>query len=122
MTVFRRFADMSLFFALTVFLISFALLAVTAAPVWAQRTYDRLPIVKEGTTIKISPHVYVIPDESARGVPNVGIIVGSRATVVVDPGMGLKSGQAVVHEVAKISKNTEVYLVNTHFHPEIHSC
>ena len=77
-----------------------------------------IPIVKEGTTVKISPHVYVIPDESARGVPNVGIVVGSRATLVVDPGMGLKSGQAVVREMAKVSKNTEVYLVNTHFHPE----
>ena len=60
----------------------------------------------------------MIPDESARGVPNVGIVVGSRATLVIDPGMGLRSGQAVLREVAKISKNTEVYLVNTHFHPE----
>ena len=118
MTVFRRFADMSLFSALTVFLIAFVLLAVTPTPAWAQRTYDRVPIVKEGTTIRVSPHVYVIPDESARGVPNVGIVVGSRATLVVDPGMGLKSGQAVVREMAKVSKNTEIYLVNTHFHPE----
>lgn len=93
MTSFRCFADKRLIPALTVFLISFALFAVTAAPAWAQRTYDRLPIVKEGTTVRISPHVYVIPDESARGVPNVGIVVGSRATLVIDPGMGLKSGQ-----------------------------
>ena len=104
--------------AALVFVGALALLAVTAAPLWAQRTYDRLPIVKEGTTIKISPHVYVIPDENARGVPNVGIIVGGRATLVVDPGQGLKSGQAVLREMAKLSKNTEIYLVNTHFHPE----
>ena len=32
--------------------------------------------------------------------------------------MGLKSGQAVVREMAKVSKDNEVYLVNTHFHPE----
>lgn len=118
MTRFRCFADKSRVPALTVFLVAFALFAVTAAPLWAQRTYDRLPIVKEGTTVRISPHVYVIPDESARGVPNVGIVVGSRATLVIDPGQGLKSGQAVVREMAKVSKNTEVYLVNTHFHPE----
>ena len=121
MRVFRRFADKSLVPALTVFLVSFALLAVTAAPVWAQRTYDRLPIVKEGTTVRISPHVYVIPDENARGAPNVGIIVGSRATLVIDPGMGPKRGQAVVREMAKLSKNSEVYLINTRSHPETHS-
>lgn len=37
MTVFRRFADKGLAPALTVFLVSFALFAVTATPVWAQR-------------------------------------------------------------------------------------
>ncbi|MEQ1774023.1 MAG: MBL fold metallo-hydrolase [Burkholderiales bacterium] len=118
MTNRRGFASKGIIPAMMVFVVPFALFAVTAAPVSAQRTYDRLPIVKEGTTLKISPHVYVIPDESARGVPNVGIIVGSRATLVVDPGMGLKSGQAVVREMAKLSQNTEVFLVNTHFHPE----
>jgi len=95
-----------------------ALPALAASPAVAQRAYDRPPIVKEGTTVRISPHVYVIPDERARGVPNVGIIVGSRATLVVDPGMGLKSGQAILREVAKISKGRDLYIVNTHFHPE----
>ena len=95
-----------------------ALPALAASPAVAQRAYDRPPIVREGTTVRISPHVYVIPDERARGVPNVGIIVGSRATLVVDLGMGLKSGQAILREVAKISKGRDLYIVNTHFHPE----
>ena len=77
-----------------------------------------MPIVKEGKTVKISPHVYLIPDEKVGMVPNVGIIVGSRATLVVDPGMGLRSGQAVLREVEKVSKNNDLYIVNTHFHPE----
>ena len=51
MTMFRRFADKGLVPALTAFLVSLALFAVTAAPLWAQRTYDRLPVVKEGTTV-----------------------------------------------------------------------
>src|SRR4051812_1168314 len=76
------------------------------------------PVVKEGTSVKVSPHVYLIPDELVPQVPNVGIIVGSRATMIVDPGMGLLSGQAIVRELAKVSKNNEVYIVNTHFHPE----
>ena len=75
------------------------------------------PVVKEGTTVKISQHVYLIPDEKAAMVPNVGIIVGTKATLVVDPGMGVRSGEVVLREARKISKNTELYIVSTHFHP-----
>lgn len=90
----------------------------TASPASAQRPYTDLPIVREGKTIQISTNVYVIPDENRRGVPNVGIIVGSRATLVVDPGMGLKSGQAVLREAMKVSQGPEIYIVTTHLHPE----
>jgi len=76
------------------------------------------PAVKEGTTRKISPHVHVIPSESVPRVPNVGIVVGSKATMIIDPGMGLLSGQAVAREMAKVSNNSEVYIVTTHLHPE----
>jgi glyoxylase-like metal-dependent hydrolase (beta-lactamase superfamily II) len=95
-----------------------ATLAVASPPASAQREYTDIPIVADGKTVKISPNVYVIPDEARRGVPNVGIVVGNRATLVVDPGMGLRSGEAVLREVKKVSKGTELYIVNTHFHPE----
>ena len=35
------------------------------------------PLVKENATVKLSDHVYVIPDGNVGGVPNVGIIVGA---------------------------------------------
>jgi glyoxylase-like metal-dependent hydrolase (beta-lactamase superfamily II) len=76
------------------------------------------PVVKEGITVKVSPHVYAIPSESVPGVPNVGIVVGSQATMIIDPGMGRLSGEAVAREMAKVSRNTEVYVVTTHLHPE----
>jgi glyoxylase-like metal-dependent hydrolase (beta-lactamase superfamily II) len=76
------------------------------------------PLVKEGKTVRISEHVYVIPDELVPMVPNVGIVVGSRATLVVDPGMGVRSGEVVLREAAKLGRNAEIYIVNTHFHPE----
>ena len=88
------------------------------APASAQRAYTDIPIVREGKTVRISPHVYVIPDENRRGVPNVGIVVGSRATLIVDPGMGFKSGEIVLREAAKVGKGGELYLVTTHMHPE----
>jgi glyoxylase-like metal-dependent hydrolase (beta-lactamase superfamily II) len=76
------------------------------------------PLVKANTTVKVSEHVFVIPDERAPMVPNVGIIVGERATLVVDPGMGIRGGQIVLSEVAKVSQSSEIYIVSTHFHPE----
>ncbi len=95
-----------------------ATFALQSPPASAQREYADMPIVADGKTVKISSNVYVIPDEARRGVPNVGIVVGSRATLVVDPGMGLQSGEAVLREVQKVSKGAELYIVNTHFHPE----
>jgi glyoxylase-like metal-dependent hydrolase (beta-lactamase superfamily II) len=76
------------------------------------------PLVMASATKKIAPHTWVIPDNNVPAVPNVGIVVGSRATLVIDPGMGVRNGQTVLREVAKISKNTEMYVVSTHFHPE----
>ena len=76
------------------------------------------PMVKEGATVKIGAHSYVIPDGNVVLVPNVGIVVGSRATLVVDTGMGPKNGAAVMREVAKVSTNKDLYLVTTHFHAE----
>jgi len=76
------------------------------------------PIVQENKTIKVSDHVYVIPDGRVNLVPNIGIIVGNRATLVVDAGMGPRNGQTVLRELAKVSKNDELYFATTHFHPE----
>jgi len=76
------------------------------------------PMVKENHTRKIGPHSYVIDDDSVVLVPNVGIVVGSKATLVVDTGMGPKNGAIVVKEAAKVSKNSQLYLVTTHFHAE----
>jgi glyoxylase-like metal-dependent hydrolase (beta-lactamase superfamily II) len=76
------------------------------------------PLVQENKTIKVSEHVYVIPDGRVNLVPNIGMIVGNRATLVVDAGMGPRNGQAVLRELAKVSKNTDLYFTTTHFHPE----
>ncbi|HVQ17180.1 MAG TPA: MBL fold metallo-hydrolase, partial [Vicinamibacterales bacterium] len=51
-------------------------------------------------------------------VPNIAIIVGSKATFVIDTGLGAKNGEIVMREVGKVSKNSELYLATTHIHPE----
>jgi glyoxylase-like metal-dependent hydrolase (beta-lactamase superfamily II) len=76
------------------------------------------PLVRENVTVKLAAHTYAIPDGNVGLVPNVGIVVGNRATLVIDPGLGRRNGEAVAREVAKVSRNTELYVASTHFHAE----
>ena len=76
------------------------------------------PLIKENSTVKVSEHVYVIPDGNVGGVPNVGIVVGRNATLVIDTGLGPRNGQTVLHEVEKLTKTSQIYIVGTHFHSE----
>ena len=62
---------------------------------------------------QLTPHVYVV-----YGFPNVAIMVGSKATLVVDTGLGPRNGATVAKLAAKLSKAPKLYLTTTHFHPE----
>jgi glyoxylase-like metal-dependent hydrolase (beta-lactamase superfamily II) len=67
----------------------------------------------ENSVTRVSEHVYAII-----GFPNIAIVVGNGATLVVDTGMGERNGATVVREVAKLTKNPKLFLTTTHFHPE----
>lgn len=71
------------------------------------------PLLPENSVTRVSDHVYVI-----QGWPNVGIIVGDRATLVVDTGLGPRNGATVAREAQKLAKGPKLYLTTTHFHPE----
>lgn len=92
-----------------------AAIVLVALPAAAQPVN---PVVREGVTEKISEHVYAIPDASVSLVPNVGIIVGTKGAFVVDTGLGLRNGEAVVRELKKVNSSGVLYLGTTHFHPE----
>jgi glyoxylase-like metal-dependent hydrolase (beta-lactamase superfamily II) len=92
--------------------------ALASSTLIAQRGPAPDPLIKENVTRKLAPHTYVIPDANVGLVPNVGIVVGSRGTLVIDPGLGRRNGETVLREVAKVSKNSELYIASTHFHPE----
>lgn len=77
-----------------------------------------LPLIRENATVKVSQHVYVIPDGNVGAVPNVGIVVGSKATLVIDTGLGPRNGRTVLNEVEKVSRNADIIVVATHFHAE----
>jgi glyoxylase-like metal-dependent hydrolase (beta-lactamase superfamily II) len=74
--------------------------------------------VREGVTERLTEHVWAIPDGSGPGVPNVGIIAGSKGVLVVDTGMGPRNGATVLREVNRIAPGRQIYIVSTHFHPE----
>lgn len=76
------------------------------------------PLVRGELIEKVSPHAWVIQDGGVPMVPNIGIVVGDRATLVVDTGLGARNAQTVLQEVAKVSQNRDLYLVTTHVHPE----
>jgi glyoxylase-like metal-dependent hydrolase (beta-lactamase superfamily II) len=91
---------------------------MAAASVFAQTPAAPDPLVKENATVKVAAHTYVIPDGNVPLVPNVGIVVGSRATLVIDPGLGRRNGETVLREVARLSGNREIFIATTHFHAE----
>lgn len=75
-------------------------------------------LILEDTTTQLGEHTYAIPDPGVVGVPNVGIIVGDRATLVIDLGLGRLNGETILREVAKLSDNSELYIATTHYHAE----
>lgn len=89
-----------------------------AAHAVAQAPAPQPSLVREGVTEKLTEHVWAIPDGSASLVPNVGIVVGARAVLVIDTGMGQRNGETVLREVARVGAGKAIYLVTTHVHPE----
>jgi len=85
-----------------------ALVAFTVA--LAQNPEQGVP---ENSVTQVSEHVYAIV-----GWPNIGIVVGNRATLVIDTGMGARNGAIVAREAEKLAKTPNLYLTTTHFHPE----
>src|SRR6185437_5284902 len=85
-----------------------ALFLLTGAAVSAQNQ----PILGEDT-VKVSEHVWAI-----MGFPNIGIVVGKNATLVVDTGLGPRNGATVARVAKRLAPNNKLYLTTTHFHPE----
>ena len=98
--------------------LTFGVVTSVAGQAPAGGTTPLPPLIRENATIKLTDHVWAIPDFNVGLVPNVGIIVGSKATLVVDTGLGPRNGEAIVREMKKVSRNADVFVVTTHYHPE----
>jgi glyoxylase-like metal-dependent hydrolase (beta-lactamase superfamily II) len=76
------------------------------------------PTVDPTALKEIAPGVHVITDRRVPLVPNIGIIVGNDAVLVVDTGMGPANGQKVLESAKKLAGGKPLILTLTHFHPE----
>jgi glyoxylase-like metal-dependent hydrolase (beta-lactamase superfamily II) len=77
------------------------------------RAQLKQPLLVEDNLKRVSDHVYVM-----EGFPNVVYVIGTRATLVVDTGLGERNGVTVMHAEQKLAKGPILYLTTTHYHSE----
>jgi glyoxylase-like metal-dependent hydrolase (beta-lactamase superfamily II) len=75
-------------------------------------------MIQDVAAREIAPGVHVAPDERIDLVPNVGMIVGGEAALVVDTGMGAANGRRVLERTRELAGDRPLLLTLTHFHPE----
>ena len=76
------------------------------------------PIVDPSAIKEIAADVFVISDRRIPLVPNIGIVLGSDAALVVDTGMGPANGRTVLEVAKRLAGQRALVLTLTHFHPE----
>jgi glyoxylase-like metal-dependent hydrolase (beta-lactamase superfamily II) len=93
-------------------LVSILLAALCAAlPVSAQPGGH---LLSAAGLARVSDHVWMI-----KGFPNIGIVVGTRGTLVVDDGLGTRNGQVIAAVARQLStRGQKLYLTTTHYHAE----
>lgn len=90
------------------------LCCTSGTPVYAQQSdFNTDPQLNPKALQRISEHVYAIS-----GFPNIGIIIGEEASLVIDTGLGPRNGALIAKEVKRLAKTSKLYLATTHFHPE----
>ena len=79
---------------------------------------NRPPVVQPALVREIAPGVLVIPDQYINLVPNIGIVIGTDAVLVVESGMGRENGQRVLQKAREVAGSKPLLFTTTHFHPE----
>src|SRR3984885_10929855 len=79
---------------------------------------DPPPLVDARFPCEIAEDVWVIPDRRIFLVPNIGIVVGKKAALIIDCGLGPQCGQRVIEAAEKIAPGRQFILTQTHAHPE----
>ncbi|HVV21694.1 MAG TPA: MBL fold metallo-hydrolase [Pseudonocardiaceae bacterium] len=76
------------------------------------------PVVHVAGAREIARDVVVIPNRRVSLVPNIGVIGGRDAVLVVETGLGPRNADRVLAFAADYAHGRRIYLTTTHFHPE----
>ncbi|WP_410571904.1 MBL fold metallo-hydrolase [Amycolatopsis sp. cmx-4-61] len=76
------------------------------------------PAVRVSGAREIAPDLLVIPNDHVDLVPNIGVVGGTEAVLVVDTGIGTENAAQVLAFAREVAKGRRLYLTTTHFHPE----
>ncbi len=79
---------------------------------------DPLPEVDARFPSQIAQGVWLLPDHRINLVPNIGIVVGRDAALVIDCGLNTDSGARVLDAARKLAPGRKLILTTTHAHPE----
>lgn len=99
---------------ISIFLVAWSL--CWAAQLTLARQMD--PTIRPELLRQVTKHVHFIPDEHRPLVPNVGFVVGSRAVLVIDTGLGHENGSIVLEAARSLSESERFFVVASHTHPE----
>lgn len=61
------------------------------------------PPVVAGPPVEVSAGVFVIPDRRVELVPNIGIVLGEKAALVIDTGIGPRNGALVLEQARRLA-------------------
>lgn len=76
------------------------------------------PVVRLDDIEQLADDLLVIPNRDVPLVPNIGIVGGREAVLVVDTGLGPDNAERVLAFAREVAKGRRMYLTTTHFHPE----
>jgi glyoxylase-like metal-dependent hydrolase (beta-lactamase superfamily II) len=76
------------------------------------------PVVDTSGAQDIARDFVVIPNQNVPLVPNIGVIGGEQAVLVVETGLGRRNAEKVLAFAREYANGRRLYLTTTHFHPE----
>ncbi|WP_405975847.1 MBL fold metallo-hydrolase [Streptomyces sp. NBC_00988] len=84
-------------------------------------SHDRVshdPVVHIAEVRELGRDLVVVPDGRVQLVPNIGVIGGRDAVLVVETGLGPRNAEKVLEFATEYARGRRLYLTTTHFHPE----
>ncbi|WP_405988765.1 MBL fold metallo-hydrolase [Streptomyces sp. NBC_00986] len=76
------------------------------------------PVVHIAEVRELDRDLVVVPDGRVQLVPNIGVIGGRDAVLVVETGLGPRNAEKVLEFATEYARGRRLYLTTTHFHPE----